>query len=119
MTAHSEDGALLTHPVEMCSANVARAFEFLGKRWNGIILASLSNGSTSFSELRRGVGSITDSVLSDRLSELVRAGLVCREVTDSRPPGVKYSLTAKGQALGPILDQLGNWAADLPPCPPS
>jgi DNA-binding HxlR family transcriptional regulator len=110
---------LLTHPEAMCSGNVARAFEFLGKRWNGIILASLRQGPTGFSELRRGVGAITDSVLSDRLSELARAGLVCREVTDSRPPGVTYSLTAKGQALGPILDQLGNWAADLPPCPPA
>jgi DNA-binding HxlR family transcriptional regulator len=116
---HSGDSAVLAPPDAMCSANVARAFEFLGKRWNGVILASLRQGPTGFSELRRGVGAITDSVLSDRLSELVRAGLVCREVTDARPPGVTYSLTAHGQALGPILDQLGNWAADLPPCPPA
>lgn len=94
---------------------MARAFEFLGKRWNGVILGTLRQGPTGFAELRRGVGSITDSVLSDRLGELVRAGLVQREVTDTRPPGVTYSLTAKGQALGPILDDLGNWAADLPP----
>lgn len=101
----------------MCSTNVARAFEFLGKRWNGLILGALRHGPTGFAELRRGVGSITDSVLSSRLGELTRAGLVQRQVTNARPPGVTYSLTAKGQALGPILDELGDWAADLPPCP--
>ncbi len=122
MTGRSEDGAVLTQaqttPVQaMCSTNVARAFDFLGKRWNGLILGALRHGPTGFAELRRGVGPITDSVLSGRLGELTQAGLVQREVTDTRPPGVTYSLTTKGQALGPILDALGSWAADLPPCP--
>jgi DNA-binding HxlR family transcriptional regulator len=116
VAVHSDE-ALQTPPEALCGRNVARAFEFLGKRWNGVILASLRPGPAGFAELRRGVGAITDSVLSDRLSELVSAGLVCREVTDTRPPGVTYSLSAKGEALGPILDQLGNWASDLPPCP--
>ena len=122
MAGQGGDGTVLTHlrtaPAQAaCSTNVARAFEFLGKRWNGIILGTLRQGPTGFAELRRGVGPITDSVLSARLGELTAAGLVQREVTDTRPPGVTYSLTAKGQALGPILDQLGSWAADLPPCP--
>ena len=100
MAGQGGDGTVLTHlrtaPAQAaCSTNVARAFEFLGKRWNGIILGTLRQGPTGFAA----------------------AGLVQREVTDTRPPGVTYSLTAKGQALGPILDQLGSWAADLPPCP--
>lgn len=117
METQGGDAAVLTQAHPVCGANVARAFEFLGKRWNGVILAALRQGPTGFAELRRGVGAITDSVLSDRLSELARAALVQREVTDARPPGVAYSLTPKGAALGPILDELGNWAADLPPCP--
>jgi len=61
-----------------CEAGLVRAFEFLGKRWNGVILGTLSSGPAGFAELRRGVGSITDSVLSDRLTELADGGLIDR-----------------------------------------
>ena len=93
-----------------CEAGLARAFDFLGKRWNGMILGTLSSGPAGFAELRRGVGTITDSVLSDRLTELTAGGLVRRTVTDSRPPGVTYSLAPAGEALLPILRQLTEWA---------
>ena len=62
-----------------------------------MILGTLSTGPAGFAELRRGVGTITDSVLSDRLTELTEGGLVRRVVTDSRPPGVSYSLAPRGR----------------------
>ena len=98
-----------------CDAGVRRAFDFLGKRWNGVILGTLSGGSTGFAELRRGVGAITDSVLSDRLAELTEAGLVERAVTQTRPPGVLYQLSAAGAQLLPILHELGSWADEALP----
>ena len=94
----------------VCHPGVRRAFEFLGKRWNGVILGALSQGPTGFADLRRAVGSITDSVLSDRLTELGHAGLVERTVADGRPPSVQYALSGTGRALLPILDELGRWA---------
>ncbi len=93
-----------------CDAGLVRAFEFLGKRWSGVILGSLSTGPVGYAELRRGVGAITDSVLSDRLTELVAGGLIERKVTDTRPPGVTYALTDAGVALFPILQELAGWA---------
>ena len=98
--------------VHTCDAGLSRAFELLGKRWNGVILGTLSSGPAGFAELRRGVGSITDSVLSDRLAELSDAGLITRKVTDTRPPGVSYELSAAGCALLPALDQLAAWASE-------
>ena len=98
------------HSAHACEAGLARAFDFLGKRWNGVILGTLSSGPAGFAELRRGVGTITDSVLSDRLTELTEGGLVQRTVTDSRPPGVSYSLAPAGEARLPILRQLTEWA---------
>jgi DNA-binding HxlR family transcriptional regulator len=100
-----------------CDAGLVRAFEFLGKRWNGIILGSLSTGPVGYAELRRSIGTITDSVLSDRLTELSTAGLVERTVTDTRPPGVTYGLTAAGSALLPILRELAGWADRHLPTP--
>jgi DNA-binding HxlR family transcriptional regulator len=96
-----------------CDAGLVRAFEFLGKRWSGVILGSLNTGPVGYAELRRGVGAITDSVLSDRLTELVAGGLVERKVTDTRPPGVTYALTDAGAALLPILQELAGWADEF------
>jgi DNA-binding HxlR family transcriptional regulator len=95
----------------VCDAWLGRAFDLLGKRWNGVILASLRPGPVGFSDLRRAVGTITDSVLSDRLIELAAEGLVERSITNSRPPGVTYTLTDAGMAILPILDQLARWAS--------
>jgi DNA-binding HxlR family transcriptional regulator len=95
-----------------CDAGLVRAFDLLGKRWNGVILGALQNGPAGFADLRRSVGAITDSMLSDRLGELAAAGLIARTVTETRPPGVSYALTDAGSALVPILSQLAGWAGD-------
>jgi DNA-binding HxlR family transcriptional regulator len=108
--AGSAVSEVVGHELQACDTGLARAFDFLGKRWNGVILGTLSLGTAGFADIRRGVGGITDSVLSDRLSELTTAGLVLRSVSDSRPPGVSYELTPPGQALLPVLEQLAAWA---------
>jgi DNA-binding HxlR family transcriptional regulator len=96
----------------MCDKALALAFGFLGKRWNGIILGTLMEGTATFSELRRGVAGISDSVLSERLSELSAAGLVSRTVDDGPPVAVAYALTESGTALLPSLTELTTWARD-------
>ena len=101
----------MQHSAPVCDAALSSAFGLLGKRWNGIIMGALRNGPAGFAEIRRAIGSITDSMLSDRLGELCAAGLLERTVTDTRPPGVSYRLTEAGNALVPILDQLAGWAS--------
>ena len=94
---------------------LARAFGFLGKRWNGVILGTLMAGALGFAELRRAVAGISDSVLSERLSELGKAGLIDRSVDEGPPIAVTYQLTQAGQALLPALHELTSWAeANLP-----
>jgi DNA-binding HxlR family transcriptional regulator len=104
------------HEVRVCDAALARAFGFLGKRWNGVLLGTLIAGPAGFSELRRAVAGISDSVLSERLTELCRAGLVQRSVDEGPPVAVHYALTPAGEALLPALQALTTWAAEnLPP----
>ena len=110
--AGTESSTQTAHDGAICDTALVAAFGLLGKRWNGIILGTLGAGPVGFAELRRGIGQITDSVLSDRLTELAAAGLVERSVTDARPPGVSYGLTAQGRALVPILGQLATWAGN-------
>lgn len=94
---------------------LARAFDFLGKRWNAVLLGILGRGPTGFRELSRTVGRISDSVLSDRLAELARAGLITRRVDEGPPVSVSYALTDCGKALMPALEQIAQWAEDYLP----
>lgn len=95
-----------------CDDALVRAFGFLGKRWNGVLIGSLTGGPATFSGLRRAVGGISDSVLSDRLTELVAAGVVVRTVDEGPPVAVRYELTEAGRKLRPALDQLADWARE-------
>jgi DNA-binding HxlR family transcriptional regulator len=103
------------HEPRVCDAALRRAFDFLGKRWNGVILGTLISGPATFSELRRAIAGISESVLSDRLTELNGAGLITRRVTEGPPLSVSYQLTEAGAALLPALNELTAWAsANLP-----
>jgi DNA-binding HxlR family transcriptional regulator len=105
----------LGHEPRACDAALSRAFSFLGKRWNGVLLGTLVDGPAGFAELKRAVVGISDSVLSDRLSELTAAGLIERSVSAGPPVAVTYRATQAGQALVPALDALTSWAvANLP-----
>ncbi|MDQ0790667.1 helix-turn-helix domain-containing protein [Streptomyces sp. B3I8] len=107
------------HPAA-CDGALTKAFGFLGKRWNGVLLATLQHGPLGYAELRRAVEGISDSVLSERLSELSAAGLAYREVEPGPPVMVRYRLTPDGTALMPILTELAGWASQhLPDTPTS
>jgi DNA-binding HxlR family transcriptional regulator len=111
----SEAPRAATHTTEACErgdAALARAFDFLGKRWNAMVLGNLRDGPAGFRELSRAMGGISDSVLSDRLSDLAGAGLIVRTVDEGPPLAVSYALTDRGAALIPALTQISLWAQE-------
>lgn len=93
-----------------------RAVELIGRRWNGPIIRELLDGAERFSEIRSGVPGLTDRLLAQRLRELECEGVVERK--EATAPAVpRYTLTAKGRSLGPVIDSIAQWAvawADLP-----
>jgi DNA-binding HxlR family transcriptional regulator len=109
-------GSDISGACERSDAALARAFGFLGKRWNAVILGVLGDGPAGFRQLSRAVGPISDSVLSQRFAELARAGLITRTVQAGPPVSVAYALTDCGKALLPALGQIARWAEEyLPP----
>ncbi|WP_329108363.1 helix-turn-helix transcriptional regulator [Micromonospora sp. NBC_01699] len=104
---HAEAGAC-----DRADAALARAFGVLGKRWSALVLGSLRSGPAGFRELSRAVEGVSDSVLSDRLSELTEVGLVARTVEAGPPVSVSYELTSGGLALIPVLTEISRWATD-------
>ena len=87
-------------------------FDLLGKRWSGLIIATLLSGPARFTEISHQVRGVSDRVLSERLNELTGVGLVERRVLVGPPVGVEYRLTPRGEALRPALNHLGLWATE-------
>lgn len=115
MATTRSPGALPAPDSEECVRGdeaLARAFEFLGKRWNGVVIGALMSGPAGFRELSRAIGGISDSVLSDRLAALAGAGLVVRTVDEGPPVSVSYALTDRGKALIPALEQISLWSQE-------
>ncbi|HYH52865.1 MAG TPA: helix-turn-helix domain-containing protein [Solirubrobacterales bacterium] len=90
---------------------VAQAAEVLTERWTLLVLRELLMGSTRFNELQRGVPRMSSSLLSKRLRELERSGLITREPLVGER-GHAYELTPAGEALGPLVVNLGTWSRD-------
>jgi DNA-binding HxlR family transcriptional regulator len=90
--------------------DVRRAADVLERRYAVSILYASHQGATRFTEFRRALGTISPATLVQRLAELERAGLLEREVRDTRPPHVEYVLTAEGRRLEDVLDALAVWA---------
>jgi DNA-binding HxlR family transcriptional regulator len=112
MAASSDDSATAADQCIPAADMLARAFRFLGKRWNAIVLGHLSAGPAGFRELSRAIEGISDSVLSDRLADLAKGGLITRTVDEGPPLAVSYDLTDRGRALMPALEQISLWARE-------
>ena len=91
----------LTANQEYCS--IARALELLGERWTLHIVRDLLSGPKRFGELEHLVVGITPKWLTARLRALESGGLVTKD-------GRLYRLTAEGEALRPVLEELLVWS---------
>ena len=85
------------------------AMILLSGRWRALILYYLSQGPMRFNELRRANEGISQQMLTRDLRALEEAGVIGRTVYSEVPPRVEYRLTAAGERLIPIIDQLADW----------
>jgi DNA-binding HxlR family transcriptional regulator len=88
---------------------IRTTLDVIGGKWKPLILFQLKNGPQRFSALRRSIPDVTQKMLTDRLKELERDGIVHREVYAVVPPKVEYSLTPYGEGLKPILAAMAKW----------
>ena len=89
----------------------AHALDLVGERWALLVVRELLLGPKRFTDLRYGLPGASPNVLSQRLRELERAGVVRR--CKLPPPAASrvYELTGWGQELEPVIVGLGRWGA--------
>lgn len=88
---------------------VELAVEVIGGRWTPVLLAHLKEGELRYGQLRKLVPGISQKMLTQRLRELERAGLVVRTVHEDAVVTVSYRLSEQGQELGPMLRAMYDW----------
>lgn len=93
-----------------CCPLYHEAVELVGRRWTGAILRVLMEGALRFSEIAQAVPELSDRLLSERMKELERRGIVERRVISGPPLRVEYSLSEMGHELEPALAELQRWA---------
>ena len=89
---------------------VERLMKIIGAKWKpAIIFCLVHSGRLRFSDLRRLLPDVTQRMLTQRLRELERDGLVKRTLYPEVPLRVEYEMTPVGLTLDPIFKTLCDW----------
>jgi DNA-binding HxlR family transcriptional regulator len=81
----------------------------LGGKWKTVLLCYLKQRECRYSEFRRILPGLSDKMLTERLRDLIAAGLIDRRNSSRRSASHVYYLTPKGRSLGSLLHDLYNW----------
>ena len=87
------------------------ALDILNKRWTGLIIFELLDGAKRFSVIESAIG-ISGRVLSERLKDLEKQGIVKREVYNETPVRIEYDLTDKGKSLEDVITSIQHWSEE-------
>lgn len=85
---------------------LSSCMKFISGTWTPHIIWYLKATPRRFSELKLDIKGISAKVLSERLKELEEFGVINREVMDTSPPTVEYSLTELGRELQPVIAKI-------------
>lgn len=93
--------------------SLACALDAIGARWSLLIVRELSLGPLRFSELARSVGGAPTDVLTKRLRDLERDGVVSRRELAAPVSATAYELTELGRGLERPMVELARWGMQL------
>ena len=89
---------------------VSALLQRIGDKWTVLVVRQLGDGPRRFSEIKRGLGSISQKMLTTTLRGLERDGFVSRTVFPTVPPRVDYELTTLGHDLLAPVRTMAEWA---------
>ena len=108
---HAEDPDIEAFRKAALTCPLPPAVELIGERWAFLILRGALNGLQHFEQFQAGLG-IARNILSNRLTRLVEGGILERHPDPDDRRKVVYSLSAKGEALLPVVLALRQWGED-------
>ena len=112
-----DSGTMTTKRTYGDGCAIAHGLDLVGERWALLVVRELVLGPKRFTDLMKGLPNASPNVISERLRELERAGVVKR---DKLPPPASsriYDLTDWGSELEEVVNSLGRWAGRSPSLP--
>jgi DNA-binding HxlR family transcriptional regulator len=94
------------------SCPVCATADIICGKWTILVIRDLAEGRARFCELERSLEGISPRTLSLRLRALEEQGIVERKTYPEVPPRVEYSLTPKGEALAPLIEDMRRFGRD-------
>jgi DNA-binding HxlR family transcriptional regulator len=94
------------------SCPVCATADIICGKWTILVIRDLAEGRSRFCELERSLAGISPRTLSLRLRALEEQGMVARHTYPEVPPRVEYSLTEKGEALVPLIEDMRRYGRE-------
>lgn len=88
---------------ELKSCPIETTFKIIGKKWAILIIREMLRGTTQFNRFLENIDGITPKVLTERLRELQKFGIVRRRIVSEYPIRVEYEMTDLGKEFEPVL----------------
>jgi DNA-binding HxlR family transcriptional regulator len=88
---------------ELKSCPIEMTFKIIGKRWTVLIIREILKGNTQFNRFLENIEGISPKVLTERLRELERLGMIRRRIVSEYPIRVEYTLTDMGKGFESVL----------------
>lgn len=106
---------MVTQLAPRVACSISPVVDIVFSRWTTPILWTLNeHGRQRFLELHDRIGTITPKVLTQRLRQLERDGLLVRTYHAEVPPRVEYEISDLGRSLAPVFAALATWSEHLP-----
>ena len=101
-----------THTIDWRSVcSITSGLDVLGDKWSLLIVRDLiAHGTRTYSEFRESPEHVATNILADRLRLLASLGTIERSDPHGAARNNAYRLTPSGEALKPVLEELGRWS---------
>ncbi len=100
---------------ELKACPIETTFKVVGKKWTILILREMFNGLNQFNRLAENIEGINSRMLSIRLKELSRYGIIQRRIISEEPIRIDYQLTDIGRKLLPLLTEASKFSLSCLP----
>lgn len=107
--------ATVSNRSELKSCPIETTFKIIGKRWTVLVIREILKGNTQFNRFLENIEGISPKVLTERLRELERLGIVRRRIVSVYPVRVEYSLTDMGKGFEPVLTSAASFSMQYMP----
>ena len=102
----SDEQKIMYSTEGMKACPVDTTSKIIGKKYTVLLIRNMLSNHKRFNQFLESIEGMNQKILSTRLKEMEREGLVTRKVYAEMPLRVVYFLTEKGRATKPILDQM-------------